>query len=239
MPAIRALCKALKQPDAAPHVFAGVASVLKARQNEADTPSHKRKRKSSGNASPIAQTKIAKEEITPLVAVIAFYAISELDRAPEADEYIQQRKLAINTLAKFDPEGQRDENEITAQIENMMREAQNGWLDMDWYRNILKDEDMDAEDDELAFAIVESEILEDELADEGWFIPTSGSDKKQAHNDEDTVIRGGFGSMFNDSTDWLSEARKADYVHWKSQILLEIKKIRSEQSRGKRGQRSR
>lgn len=239
MPAIRALCAALKRPDASPHVFAGVSSVLKAKQDEMDTPSRKRKRKSDDNASPVGREKTSKEDITPLIAVIAFYTISELDEAPEANEYVRQRKLAINTLAKFDPRGRHDENEITAQIENMMREAQNGWLDMDWYRNILKNSDMNVEDDELAFAIVENEVMEDELAQEGYVVPRGEERKRRTQNSEDTVLRGGFGSMFNDSTDWLSDARKADYVRWKSRILLEVKRVQREQSRGRSKQRSR
>src|SRR5438034_4747035 len=72
MPAIRALCKTFKKPEAAPHVFAGVSSVLKAHRTNADelelqhTPSRKRKRPSGTVGAPITNVCIGEEHITAL-----------------------------------------------------------------------------------------------------------------------------------------------------------------------------
>ena len=217
MPAIRALCKTFKKPDAAPHVFAGVSSVLKAHRTDDDelelqrTPSRKRKRPSGTARSPTADVRIGEEHITALIAVITFYTLSELGEAPEKAEYLNQRKLAVETLAMFEPRRPRDETYMIADIERFMREAQNGWLDMDWYRNIFE---------RRAIAEDETQSSEDELADDVDDVMGMSNEEKS-----EVSIRGGFGTMFSDAVDWLSEDRKADYVQWKKKILAKIAEI--------------
>lgn len=232
MPAIRALCKAFNRPDAAPHVFAGVSSVLKLQRDEVDTPSRKRQRKFGGDTPPTSRAKVTEQNMTALISVITFYTLAELDEAPETEEYIRQRRLAIKTLTKFDPQGPRDKDGITADIESFMREAQNGWLDMQWYQNILKDDEMNGE------AGVNGSLgLEGELADDEEALPKTRR-RNGTTRDDAPVLRGGFGTMFNDSTDWLSDERRADYVRWKSRILSEIEKVEKYQPKGKHKQRT-
>lgn len=225
MPAIRAVCKTFKKPDAAPHVFAGVSSVLKAHRTDDDelelqrTPSRKRKRPSGTARSPTAEVRIGEEHITALIAVITFYTLSELGEAPEKEEYLHQRKRAVETLAMFEPRRPRDEKCMIADIELFMREAQNGWLDMDWYRNIFERRA------NRSIAEDETQSSEDELADD--VDDVDFVDDVMGMSNE-ASIRGGFGTMFSDAVDWLSEDRKADYVQWKKKILAKIAEIEKE-----------
>ena len=228
MPAVRALCKALKWPEAAPHVFAGISSVLKSQkelQAEIHTPSRKRKRIYGNSADDIAGARITERDYAALITVIAFYAISELDIGSEPHDSVQQRKLALKTLAKYDPQRPQREDDAIANIERLTQEAQNGWLEMEWYRNISKNDDTNGHT-----AREVSRGVEDELADDSDAVITGRQAKKLMADDDAASFRGGFGTMFNDSTDWLSEARKADYVVWKSRIISEINAIESEQS---------
>jgi len=222
-PAVRALCKTLDRPEAAPHVFAGVFSVLQAQKDlpaETDTPTRKRKRKSGGSADHSTITRITERDISALIIVIAFLTISELDEEPEPDQYIQQRGLAIKTLRKHDPQPPQNENDAITSIEYLTREAQNGWLEMDWYRNIAKNGITDS-----GAAGDLSRGIEDELAGESEALTTGRQAKKLVVDGGTISLRGGFGTMFNDSADWLSEARKADYVQWKSRIISEINDV--------------
>jgi origin recognition complex subunit 6 len=221
MPAIRALCKTFKKPEAAPHVFAGVSSVLKGHRTNADelelqhTPSRKRKRPSGPVGAPITNVSIGEEHITALIAVITFYTLSELEQAPDKEGYLSQRKLAMETLAKFEPRRQRDKKYMVADIELFMQEAQNGWLDMDWYRNILDDRRANG-----SMGEDETQSSEDELADG---VDRAGMSK--ATRESEVPIRRGFGTMFSDTVDWLSEDRKSDYIQWRKKILAEIAEI--------------
>jgi len=224
MPAIRALCKTFKKPEAAPHVFAGVSSVLKAHRTDADelelqhTPSRKRKRPSGAVGVPVTNVSIGEEHITALITVITFYTLSELEEAPDKEEYLNQRKLAVETLAMFEPGRPRARKHMIADIELFMREAQNGWLDMDWYRNILYDRRANG-----SMAEDEAQSSEDELAD-GIDEAICMSNAAGAQESE-VPIRRGFGTMFSDAVDWLSEDRKADYIQWKKKILAKIAEI--------------
>ena len=181
------------------------------------TPSRKRKRPSGTARRPASDVRIGEEHITALIAVITFYTLSELGEAPEKEEYLNQRKLAVETLAMFEPRRPRDEKYMIADIELFMREAQNGWLDMDWYRNIfeIRANRSIAED--------ETQSSEDEIADD--VDDVMGMSNEAAAQKGEASIRGGFGTMFSDTVDWLSEDRKADYVQWKKKILAKIAEI--------------
>jgi len=224
MPAIRALCKTFKKPEAAPHVFAGVSSVLKAHRTDADemelqrTPSRKRKRPSGAAGSPITSVSIGEDHITALIAVITFYTLSELEEPPDKEEYLNQRKLAVETLAMFGPRRPRDKNYMIADIELFMREAQNGWLDMDWYRNILDYRRVNG-----SIADDETQSSEDEL--DGGVDEAMGMSNEATAQKSEISVRRGFGTMFSDAVDWLSEDRKADYIQWKKKILAKIAEI--------------
>ena len=224
MPAIRALCKTFKKPEAAPHVFAGVSSVLKVHRTNADelelqhTPSRKRKRPSDAVGASITNVSIDEEHITALIAVITFYTLSELEESPDKEEYLNRRKLAVETLTKFEPRRPRDKKYMVADIELFMREAQNGWLDMDWYRNILDDRQTNGFMDEEGIR-----SSEDELAD--GVDGAVGMSNATGFRESDVPVRRGFGTMFSDAVDWLSEDRKADYIQWKKKVLTEIAEI--------------
>ena len=154
MTVIRTLCKALKTPAAAPHVFTGVSSILSAIKEKANagTPARKRPRLLSAEAATEAApaTPIFEEKRIPaLVAVVTMYTLSALTSPPSPEEYLSLRQTAVKTLLKSVPGIDSDETEIIDDIETFMREAQNGWLEMEWYQNIqppASDSDNEAEE---------------------------------------------------------------------------------------------
>ena len=205
MPTIRALCRALATPTAAPHVYAGVSSVSRLAASPA-TPSRKRPRRSS-----IAATA-AVPSLPALIAVLAFYTLSALsDAAPDETEYLAQRETAVRVLrAHVPPPALEDADAdgpdpLVPEIERLMREAKaGGWLEMEWFRNVVPgwadgQGERDAEDE-------------------------AGEGESEAG---DIMVQRGFGAMVTDATDWLSEGRRREYAVWKKGILRRMREIES------------
>jgi origin recognition complex subunit 6 len=241
MPTIRALCKALDEPKAAPHVFVGVSTVARllrenAKEDEEDeqphTPSRKRPRRSNGIQSRREQKYSALpfgSKLPALIAVITFYTLSELsDEAPDGDFYKSQRDIAIKTLREHVPSDiiawddeitdADPEAELIADIEKFMREASKaGWLDMEWFRNILPSEGRAA------------------MNADGEEIVVGDEDEVNGHQDEieyGVESNRGFGTMMTAATDWLSEDRRRDYVVWKKGILKRMDEVERQRQQG-------
>ncbi|QDS74548.1 hypothetical protein FKW77_007772 [Venturia effusa] len=230
MGVIRKLCKALKTPAAAPHVFTGVSTVLstiREKENAVTTPARKRPRLLSAPATHEAEIQAPSFEtkrIPALIAVVTMYTLSALNSPPSPEEYSALRKNAITSLLKSVPAIESEEADLTKDIEAFMREATNGWLEMEWYQNIqpAQNSEDDAEDDGGG----DGEGAEDE--EEGP-VSTKASrrrEKKKASQTDDLAApKRAFGTMMTDATDWLSDDRRAHYRQWKAKILMQIEKI--------------
>ncbi|KAF2401523.1 hypothetical protein EJ06DRAFT_475930 [Trichodelitschia bisporula] len=97
-----------------------------------------------------------------------------------------------------------------------MRQAQSGWLDMDWYRNLRN---VDREDAVNA-------------GSEGGPMDVDEDDrdlrrkrKQVADGDTEDIANQRSGTMMVGATRWLSERQKEDYREWKSRILAEMERV--------------
>jgi origin recognition complex subunit 6 len=221
MPATRALCKAFDVPHTAPHVYVGVSSVAKLVRDQqttaSQTPARKRSRQSTNKKDISAVVSAFDDAHVPaLIVVIAFFTRSHQLGAPEPTEYASQRAEAIRTISKVIPEDlQRDEETNIAMVEDLLREAESGWLDMEWYHN-LPEPASDADD------------MVDELQD-----PIDGEDKMAERRGQSLQVpTRGSGSMMTDATDFLSDERRAEYKRWKGGVLRRIAQI-EKQGKGK------
>lgn len=231
MTVIRTLCKALKTPAAAPHVFTGVSSILSAvkeRENAAGTPSRKRARLLSAATATEATTitpLFEEERIPALIAVVTMYTLSALTSPPSAAEYILLRQTVVKTLLKSVPVIKSDETELIDNIETFMREAQKGWLEMEWYQNIQRVSDLESDSEDIGG---------DEGAgkEEGGPVTSKVSRRREKQKtnqlDNSAAPKRAFGTMMTDATDWLSDDRRADYHQWKANIIKRIEKLEKE-----------
>jgi origin recognition complex subunit 6 len=240
MSIIRALCKVLKAPAAAPHVFAGVSSILKAIKETtsgAGTPSRKRARRVSAESSTTFATTSSFEEkdIPALIAVVTMYTLSKLIAAPSTEEYKALRQTAVKTLQKSVPGLNLDEGELVDSIEAFMREAQKGWLEMDWYLNIpYLGSESNSEDANSVNGNGTVHGDDDDLNvedDEGLVTKKTSRRREKSRagaSDISVAPNRAFGTMVTDATDWLSDDRRKDYRQWKAKILKQIERVERE-----------
>jgi origin recognition complex subunit 6 len=211
MPTIRSLCKALEIPYTAPHVYVGVSSISRViREQQASvtsTPSKKRVRRTTGNdAISTVVSEFEEAHVPALIVVVGFFTLSHLQGPPRPEDYVKLRKKAVDAVTRSTPdEVRKDDDSTIAAVEALLREAENGWLDMEWYQNLPQ-------------PVADSGEATDE---------TNGAATEFVEDEERPIQRlelpkRGFGSMMTDTTDWLSDERRADYRHWKAGILNKI-----------------
>ncbi|KAE9985666.1 hypothetical protein EG328_007080 [Venturia inaequalis] len=237
MTAIRTLCKALKTPAAAPHVFTGVSTVLdiiKEKESGSGTPSRKRPRLLSTPAANEAAAPVPAFEakrIPALIAVVTMYTLSALTAPPSPEEYPALRKTAIKSLLNSVPAIESDEAELVEDIEAFMREAMNGWLEMEWYQNIQPAQNSEDEAEDT----VSEGGGEGEEDEEGGPVAAKASHKrekqKKSQTDNSAAPKRAFGTMMTDATDWLSDDRRANYRQWKARIIKQIDSIEKDDQR--------
>ena len=220
MSAIRSVCKTFRIPYAAPHIFVGVSSIAKSiREQQAavtNTPAKRRARKSTGTdeVSPVVAA-FDEIHIPALMVVVAFFTRSHLLGAPQAEEYAVQRAEAITAISKVVPDDvAKDEETTITMIEDLLREAENGWLDMEWYHNLPE-----------PVAEAEEEVDDNERAN-----TTEEGEGRPVQTLQ--VPKRGFGSMMTDATDYLSDERQTEYKRWKTGVLRRIAQI-EKQGKGK------
>ncbi|KAF2842156.1 hypothetical protein M501DRAFT_998410 [Patellaria atrata CBS 101060] len=228
MPAIRQLCKAFDAPLAVPHVFAGISSILKIVNTSKSfstissnpTPTRTRTRTSTQRQSREA-IDIAEERIPGLLVVIFLYTYSRLSGIHVTTEtYLSQRNKGINVLLGLKDIPQRDQGTIIEDVEQLLREAQNGWLELDWYTNIMEgsgfQEGMHDSQDGIDVDEEEDSDIEDMAG------KRRRNMKKTTNNG---MLKSGLGTMMQDKIDYLSEERKRDYIEWKKGILARMERI--------------
>jgi len=232
MPAIRTLCKSFQTPSAAPHIYVGVSSIvqhLQAQTSSTAILAQKRARRSSSDTPTITKVPSFEEKQIPaLIAVVALFTFASLSpTAPSADEYRAQKELAVTTLLRVAPKEPPTRDEMSEDVELFLREAQNGWLDMEWYRNLKERERADELDADNGDGADEGGREED---DEVLVRLKARKDRKAVSGFDNGHVprRGG---MMTAATDWLSEERRADYRLWKAKIIREIERIEKEQGK--------
>ena len=228
MPMIRQICKAFKTHEAAPHVFAGVSSVLQA--HGTGEPASKKRRTTT---TKLDDTAPYAEDTLPAVIVTLFFAVSKKMYGRETTDNVESRAKAVQTVKEYCkanaeqlPDKLDTSSTMGYDIEGLMVGAVNEWMEMEWYQNVL----------ELGSAD-ENPATEDENEDdEARLTPAKRPAKtplrrKEKHGkrileeDSDDVgaagLLPGLGTMFQPAIDWLSDERRAEFALWKQDVLRE------------------
>lgn len=211
MRTIRTLLKAFSFPNAAPHIYTGVESIvpLLARMSAAvaETPSKRPRRAAS--ALPAANSDLSNSRVLGLIAVLLFYVLSRMmDKDITPEQYLEWRSKAVSTLLKSPPGKDISEEDLSVEIEQLMPMAQEeGWLQMEWFLNVLPPD---------AGEEMEGVEMTDGHA-------TMGAKSRGLKDGGSDYI--GLGTMIQDATDYLSERQREDYRIWKAGILARVEEI--------------
>ncbi len=220
MPMIRHICKAFNAPEAAPHVFAGVRSMLQA-QSEHETPSKKRKTstRSSGGSH------LSDENLPALIATI-FLAVSERMILLDTTSPAEVDKVTLSIEGYCGDTTQRlpfllHVDNWHDELERMNEKYLVDMESMEWYLNIPRPDLQDEKNEED-----DNEVLTP--AKQPFKTPLRRNEKhakRGGAEEEDLGAAGllpGLGTMFQPAVDWLSDERKAEYARWKKGIMKEI-----------------
>ncbi|KAK5018260.1 hypothetical protein LTR60_001576 [Cryomyces antarcticus] len=247
MPAIRHVCKAFANPAAAPHVYAGVCSVLRLqtlshtnsanRGTTATATTFTLKRAAPAPAPAPAPPAIDGATIPALVLVIYFYTArrqSGLDVSPES--YQTQKSTAMAAMRELHTGQAQSVAEMSRAVEVLMLRAHEEWLDMEWFSNVPEgdpytdaemendeDGDGDGENDEEGGARARAQVPRTPLRTRR---ARDGGERNAAG------LQAGLGTMFQDRLDWLSEGRREEYEVWKAGILRRVEGMERARERG-------
>jgi len=212
MPSIRNLVKEFDYPSAAPNVFTGVESILPllARMSAAaaETPS-KRSRRTPTTPQPVRRG-LPNIRVLALMAVVFLYVLSKMkDVEITPTQYEEWQEKAVRTLLAL-PAGQRIAyDELSSETSEMMPMARaEGWLQMDWYLNVVPDRD--------------TEEMEGVKATGISVRPAKGKNQGIKPSGSDYI---GLGTMMQDATDYLGERQKQEYRIWKAGIMARVQEM--------------
>lgn len=215
-PTIRALCQESKAPAAAPHILAGVTTIL-----TLPSPSV------SGNRDHSTEDK--KDKLPALIAAVYFFVRTRLSgKETDGRDYAAQRREVLNTLTHL-----RENTELEAKIQVKFNEGDvwegwekisskdinswlleistRGWLKLDWFENIVEGAGLEVQNDSGL----------DVHDSDGTNQPVEGD------IDDKSILQTGLGTMMQDRVDYLSERKRQEYRAWKEGILLRIEEIES------------
>ncbi|EON61240.1 hypothetical protein W97_00453 [Coniosporium apollinis CBS 100218] len=239
MPAIRHLCKAFNLPAAAPHVFVGVSSVLQHENSRASEPTSaagtptsvlsraRTRRPAPPSVQEAPGGAIEDANIPALIVVIFLYTFVRLSgRKLDPDQYTQIQLKAIKTLLETEVgKTSPKQHDITSDVERLLRRAQSGWLKLEWYQNIAPGDELPQVDD-LDGVGDDKEADSDEInVLTARRTPLKKQRKAAASKKESGSLQIGLGTMMQDKVDYLSEARRLDFLEWKAGIMARIEQI--------------
>lgn len=203
-PAIRVLCRELSARRAAPHVYAGVESVMFL-------------------PCPRGGEKTMRGKTPALVAAVLFYVMIKMaGKATDTKEYNEQRKRVLSILL-----GLRENKEVLGTMKDseeswqgwevvnkkdvelwMLELSENGWLGMEWYDNLDDGGGVDGD----------VELWDEEDEGDGE-IEISRKRKRDWGQDI------GRGSMKQPQFDYLSEEKREAWATWKEAMIKRIDKL--------------
>jgi len=201
-------------PAAAPHILAGVTTIL----SDLD----------AGSDGAVNRRVIQVEHVSGLIVAIYFFVTTRLlGRETSGKEYVVQRKRLLDCLASLrgDEEllekvsrkgsGKIDEDwagwteETTKDIDAwLLRISKSTWLQMDWFENIVEGSGVDGKQSS-------SNAVDDSEGEDGPI-------------EDDSAVKAGLGTMVQDKDDYLSEKRRHEYKRWKDGIMVRIEAMESE-----------
>jgi origin recognition complex subunit 6 len=206
MPAIRSLVKAFEYSSAAPHIFTGVESVLPflARMSAAIAESPSKRLQRTASTTHSTSETVSDARLLALIAVIFLYVFTkmkDIDVTPE--QYKEWRETAVNTLLELPAAEGISYEDLSLETEELMPMAQaEGWLQMEWFLNVVPQDSDTMEGIEMSVVPGKSAVTK-----------TGGSDYI------------GLGTMMQDATDYLGERQREDYKKWKAKILARVQEI--------------
>lgn len=123
------------------------------------------------------------------------------------EQYKAWQDTTISTLLAL-PIGQdTTSEELSLEVGEMLPMAQaEGWLQMEWFMNVVPDE---------------AEDMEGVEATSSASAPGTGSGGIRSGG-SDYI---GLGTMMQDATDYLGERQKQDYKQWKAKIMARVEEI--------------
>ncbi|KAF2747217.1 hypothetical protein M011DRAFT_402771 [Sporormia fimetaria CBS 119925] len=225
-PTVRQLVKDLSYPGAAPHVFAGVEAtfpllVQLSEPAAPETPSKRPRRTASTSvvAQSSSSSSSSSSESTDarglaLLAVITFYVLVKLmSKDIHAKQFAHWRDRAVACLSMAEAGKHLSAMDIISQIDQLMPIVKaEGWLNMDWFSNIVPEQ--------LENQMEGVEATDDTAPDGDR---GRGATLKEMLG-SDYI---GLGTMMQDATDCLGEQRCEDYKSWKRTVMQRIDQIES------------
>jgi origin recognition complex subunit 6 len=208
MPAIRVLARTFAHPAVSPHVYTGVESLLPLLaqlSSGAETPSA-RSRRSTAPLPAVSEIKLC----SLVVAVFLYVLVRVLDAEVTAEQYDLQRDLAVRTLLSAADVKSVESAHLVTETEEMMATAQQeGWLEMEWFLNVVLGEEGGEE----------MEGVEKTLPAQG-----SGSTSRKRRMGGGSAYVG-LGTMLQEATDYLGEQRREEYKTWKAGIMARCEEL--------------
>lgn len=224
----------MKAERAAPHILAGVTTILTLPSPSTTSQSDTEKDKKNKLPALVAATYFfvsarlsgretsGKEYITKRTSLLkAFKSLRD-------NEALRDKILRANEQGKWNGIGQgrgkeRDrekEEELAWQgwepatskdIDNWLLEiSTRGWLTLDWFTNIVEGAGLQSSSHDPTIDKDDEMLLyENDEPEEG----------------EQDALRTGLGTMMQDRVDYLSEKRRRDYAVWKKNILARCEEI--------------
>ncbi|KAK7536180.1 origin recognition complex, subunit 6 [Phyllosticta citribraziliensis] len=257
MPLIRTLCKKLDAPAAVPHVYSGLRSVLRLVGSPSSMPpsgTRGRPTREAARAKRVGDG-IADSDISALVVALMFFvSVRMVGRATEKAEHDARRDKAVAVLMDGGYANGNDKKALINQIDVMVtRAAEEKWVDeaQEWWRNVgegvgvgvggddgeeseddtnARDEDSDVEMTDAPGAVLSDERnrrRRRSSAAGGAGDKSASTPLKQSRADSSS-LRGGLGTMMQDSVDYLSEERRRDFKAWKAEIMKRVEAIEKE-----------
>ncbi|KAF2761613.1 hypothetical protein EJ05DRAFT_507264 [Pseudovirgaria hyperparasitica] len=227
MPAIRQLCKTFGEARAAPHIYAGMASVLRMKDvasSTAPTPTRTRNqsrvRCTAPSTTSATNTEVNTDTTTShvpaiLITVFLFTYVKMTATPLTATAFAEYRDRAIKVLAAMGKDAGRAQRDIADDVQACVREAREGWLGLEWFGNVPKGEDGGGEGEE---------------GDEGVEIGVGGKgEEDEDEEEEEDMLQGGLGTMMNGRVNYLSQARKEDFVVWSRGIMARVRQLEEEE----------
>ncbi|KAK7513558.1 origin recognition complex subunit 6-domain-containing protein [Phyllosticta citriasiana] len=222
-------------------------------------PTREAARAKSGGGGGVAEGDIA----ALVVALVFFVSVRMAGRATGKAEHDARRNKAAAVLMDCGYANGVDDKALAKQIDDMVaRAGEQKWVDetQEWWRNVGEgvgvgigdddgddsgddadaagDEDGDVEMTDAPAAVLSAERKRQRRRSSA---AAGGGDKnastplKQSRADSSS-LRGGLGTMMQESVDYLSEEKRRDYKVWRAKIMKQVEAIEKEdmaKSKGK------
>ncbi|KAI9836446.1 MAG: hypothetical protein M1819_001478 [Sarea resinae] len=206
MPLIRHLSTTLAQPAASPHVFAGVASVL-----TIEDPWQGTRR-----AGPLAEGD-ERDKVGAIILAVYYLVVPRLlDAEVGSEAWRQELPSAMEAVEGWEGWARMGVGEGANRVERqdveywMARLVGEGWLSLDWYRNIEAGSGLGPEEEGDA----------DETMHDIAVLPNQQGERGG--------LKAGLGTMMQDRVDYLSPRRRAEAEDWKARIMRRIELLERE-----------